>query len=262
MMFQDVERITTHFVNLLQFPNSDYEIHSYSSNDTVEIQISENHDLKFDCVVTNGTVRVLFNTEYEEESLYTKEFDTPIYLLFILSIVYYKAIQSVSDITFLDVLSVIFQAEITNWKELVSAIADCVWIDNHIENKSVFLNDTEIKYDDWNGVVEFGTQKWRIDTDSFSQLVEMCFSLVEYVAVLEEKECNLFLEPSIMENPMEEPIDEENERPTPPMGEPSMEFDDFEEPNEVVEPNTDFEEPNAPSAPSDLDMDFSVPDGL
>lgn len=262
MTFDDVERIATHFVNLLQFPNSDYDIQSYSSNETVEIQISENHDLKFDCVVTNGTVRVLFNTEYEEESLYVKEFDTPIYMLYILSIVYYKSIQSVSDITFLDVMSVILQTEITNWKELVSALADSVWIDNHIENESVFLNDTEITFDDWSGVVTFGTQKWKLDADSFTQIVEMCFSLVEYVAVLEEKDCNLFLEPSVMENPMDEAIDESNDRPNSPNGEPSMEFDDFDEPNEVIEPNDDFEEPNEPDAPADLDMDFSVPQGL
>lgn len=260
MEIQDIQRVIETFIERLQLPESNYSLTTNTDNTFVEFNIALGDELQYCLSIDNGSLRVLYGKDYTSETYYTQTFNSPISLLYQLCVIFFVAVGKQSEMTFNDLLTVILLDEITNWKELAVALAENLGLQAHTENNKVIIEGVTITYDDWIGRITFGENEFEIDKDGYTNLVEAIFSIVEYLANINDKADSLFDESNnVIEEP-EPPVEDDEPQMNIPAGdfeEPNMgglsdvdmdsllEDDEDTEPVEPVE-NTDFSEPIGP----------------
>ena len=192
MVIEDIQRVVTEFIKRVQLPESNYTLSQNTDNNFIEFKIAIDDKLYYCLSIDNGSLRVLYSDGYTSDKYYTQTFTSPIMLLYELCIIFYSAICNTVEMTFNDLLTVVLLNEITNWKELVVALAENLGISAHTENDVAVIDDLTIEYNESIGRLSFGSNEFELEQDSYTSLVEGIFSVVEYVANLQDKADSLF----------------------------------------------------------------------
>lgn len=216
MIIDDIKRTCDNFVKYLQLPNSPYTILESDSSDEIEIQICKGDKLLTAITITLGTVKILFNGEFDEEKFFTKSFNSPIYLLYILLIVYYTVVGENVDLSFNDLLTIVLDDEITNWKDLAISLSNKCMLDCESDMLEVIIEDKKLSYDEGTGIITYGSLEFPIDSSSYTQLVESVFLIIEYIATVKDTQDSFLSEES--EEKLIEEENENNEEESFPMG--------------------------------------------
>lgn len=190
MTTEDMKRVVTAFVNTVRLPTNYYKVSISETNTTMEIQLIDDNALYYDIVVDNSSIHILYNTEYEQEALYTETLTTSVRLFYLLSTIYYMAVAEKIDMTFLDFLSILLEEDINDWQSLVVALADNLKLQSEQQDDVVILQGKELSMD--LNVIEYDSMRYKVDSDSFSSIIEMFFNIVEYAAILVNRQDDLF----------------------------------------------------------------------
>lgn len=266
MTTDDIKRVVEKFITYLQLPESPYTLTESDSSDEVEMQIAKGEELLAAVSITNGSVSILYNGDYDDNKFFKHDFQSPIYLLYIISVVYYSTVCKEISISFDDLMTIVIGEEITNWKDLTVNLAKAVMLNAEADMDDVLLENKKLSYDDYNGKIEYGSLEFQIEPYSYTQLIEAIFLIVEYVATIKETQDSLFTDEA-KDNLIEEEQESEEDVgmgggsfSPPPM-------DDFG--GDDIIGDGDFGDEGAPEpvTPEDaldspVDMDFSMPDGM
>lgn len=250
MTIDTINDVVNEFVKRLQLPECNYSFGISNSENIVELLIMLDENLKVSLSIGNGTIRVIYNDEYSADNYMVLKFLTPITLLYYLCIFFYKVVYSYSDLTFNDVLSVVFLNDIYNWKTLVQGLAENLGMDFIEDEHYVAVNDVEIRYNSFTNTIKIDTQEISLQDTCYTTLVEAMFKCVEYIANIMEVADNLFNveqeESNVIEEEGEDAEGEETNIDID-VNAPSSEGGEIEtaEPVETVE-NETFEEPQGP----------------
>lgn len=247
-----IHDVVEEFAKRLQLPECNYSF-TISNNDTlVELIIMVDGEMKSSLSINNGSIRVVYDDEYGSKDYVILNFITPVTMVYYLCVFFYKAVHTVSDLDFNDILSVIFLNEIYDWKTLLQGLAENVGLSfSDGSDNCVYINDVEIHYSGFLNKIRIDTQEISLKDNSYTTAVEAMFKTVEYIANIAEVADNIF---NIEEesNILEEPSEEEGGGGFP-MGGSETDIDvdvnvpegEEAEPVETVE-NETFEEPQGP----------------
>ena len=248
MTIDTIQNVVEEFVKRLQLPESEYSFLVSSSNNIVELVIFVNGVMNCSLSIGNGTLRVIYDDKYESDKYAIINFITPITLVYYLCVFFYKAVLMNSELSFNDILSVVFFNDVYDWKTLLKAISEDVGLTFYETDKGIEIEGVEVKYNGFVNKIKIDNQEISLKDSSYTTVVEAMFKCVEYVANLNDTADNLFMEeeePEIEESNLLE--DEEGSEANIDMdidvggGEEEVES----EPVPVVE-NEDFSEPQGP----------------
>ena len=104
------------------------------------MQITHNDTMVCSILVYNGSLSILYNTTFEEKTLYTVTFESTVSLLYYLSVAYYshihqrydldnnqlEVLNGEDDFSYLNLLSILLDADIDNWRSLFKTLANAV----------------------------------------------------------------------------------------------------------------------------------------
>lgn len=245
MTTEDMKRVVTAFVNTVRLPTNYYKVSISETNTTMEIQLIDDNALYYDIVVDSSSIHILYNTEYEQEALYTETFTTSVRLFYLLSTIYYMAVAEKIDMAFLDFLSILLEEDINDWQSLVAALADNLKLQAERQDDIVILQGKKLSMD--LDVIEYDDMKYKVDSDSFSSVIEMFFNIVEYAAILVNRQDNLFSDYQT-DNIGNEDSDTQNENNSNNGNKSnSHETSDEKSSNESENPSPEAEDNNMPS---------------
>lgn len=248
MTIDNINNVVNEFTKRLQIPESKYKFMVTSNNDTVELVILIEDEVRMSLKITNGNIKVLYTDKYNADKYVAMEFLTPITLLYQISVLFFAAVKDVIQIDFNKMLSVILLDDVYDWKTLIHALAENLNLRSEIIDNYVMLEDVEIHYSGFENKIRLDDIEISLDNVEYTYIVEAMFKCVEYVANIMDVSDNLFMveeEQDFMEmdNVMEEPngdIDIDvnmDSEPMPQETEPA--------PVEPLETGT-FEEPQGP----------------
>lgn len=255
MTLDDIQRTVEEFTKRLQLPESKYSFAVNIGNEAVEFIIFVNDAAKMSVSIGNGTLRVLYTDGYNSDKYASQKFLTPITLVYWLCILFYGAVASVSEMSFNDLLSVIFLNDIYDWRTLAEGICENVGMEFDRRDDSIFINGVELSYNGFLNQVRIDNQEIKLENSEYTTAVEAIFKCVEYVANVMGAADDLFKDENYEEE--ENNLLEEEGAEAPGGGMPSMDMDvDFgggEMPEEGEAPapvppmeNETFEEPQSP----------------
>lgn len=204
MTIDNILDVVTEFTNRLQLPESKYKFIVTSSNEIVELVIVVEDEAKISLKITNGNVDVLYTDDYTSDKYVAMEFQTPITLLYIMSIMFYAAVKEVAQINFNDLLSIVLLEEVYDWKSLAFALAENLGIDASIEDRYVIINQCEIHYNTYINQIRLDNIEINLDGNSYTDIVEAMFKCVEYIANIAGVADTLFSIPEETEEVEEE----------------------------------------------------------
>ena len=256
MTIDNVLEVVQEFTKRLQLPESRYSFAINNSNEVVELIIFVDGYVKCTLSIGNGTLRVIYDDQYESDRYVSQKFLTPISLVYYLCVFFYNSVSDVSDMDFNDLLSVIFLTEVYDWKTLVEGIAENLGMDYTEDERSAFVNGIEIRYNGFLNKIVIDNTEIMLEESTYTAVVEAMFRCVEYVANVLDMADKLFADDNYSEEPEEEGAEEKESGSSGGSSEMDIDMDidvgdeTGGEPAEVapVEPmeNETFEEPQEP----------------
>lgn len=256
MTIDDVQRVVQEFTKRLQLPESKYSFAVNSGNESVELIIFIGENAVSSLSIGNGTLRVIYDDEYESDKYHVQKFLTPVTLVYYLCVFFYSAVCSVSTMDFNDLLSVIFLNEIYDWRTLLQGITENLGMEFERREDLVFVNGVQVSYNGFLNEIKIDKQEIKLDNSEYTTVVEALFKSVEYIANVMGVADNLFNEEAQAPEEEEETDNllEDNSSPSGG-GDIDMDFDvnveeegnvsESPEPVEPLEPET-FSEPQGP----------------
>jgi len=204
MTIDNILDVVTEFTNRLQIPESKYKFIVTSSNEIVELVIMIEGDVKSSLKITNGNISVLYTDSYNSDQYVAMEFQTPITLLYQISILFYAAVREVVQIDFNELLSIVLLEEVYDWKTLVYALAENLSLNTRIDDNFVVIEQTEIHYNNYTNQIRIDNVEINLDNNEYTDIVEAMFKCVEYIANIMDVADDLFHIPEENEVPEEE----------------------------------------------------------
>ena len=251
MTIDNVVDTVTEFTNRLQLPESKYKFIVTSSNEVVELVIMIEDEAKTSFKITNGNISVLYADSYDADKYVAMEFQTPITLLYQLSILFYATIQDIAQIDFNELLSIVLLEDVYDWKTLVYALAENLNLETEIIDDYVTVSNIELHYNGFVNEIRIDKTEIKLESNEYTDIVEAMFKCVEYIGNILGVSDNLFKVEE--EEPEETNVEEEGGEGD--MGMPSdidmdvdMEMPEGENVGEEAAPvepmeNETFEEP-------------------
>ena len=249
MTIDNIVDVVTEFTNRLQLPESKYKFIVTSSNEIVELVIMIEDDVKSSLKITNGNITVLYTDGYNSDKYVAMEFQTPITLLYQISILFYAAVKDIAQIDFNELLSIVLLEEVYDWKTLVYALAENLGLQTFIDDNFVTVEQCEIHYNNYTNQIRIDNTEINLENNEYTDIVEAMFKCVEYIANIMDVTDTLFKAPeeeeempegeedNVSEGGMDVDMDMDIDMPEEGGGEA--------EPVEPMETET-FEEPQGP----------------
>jgi len=258
MTIDTIKTTVEEFIKRLQLPEAKYSFKTNTSSESIEFMILVNGKLKNSLLLTNGSLKVIYDDKYGSLDYISQDFLTPISLVYYLCIFFFTAVSEISDMDFNDLLSIIFMNEIYDWKTLTQGISENLGLTYKKIDNYVTVNDIPIHYVSFTNTIKIDTTEIKLEDSDYCSIVEAIFKCVEYVANLMDVSDNLFtgVEESTTSNLLEEEGEENDKGEEGSMGDSSggdfnMDIDINEsdsegspEPVETTE-NQTFEEPQS-----------------
>lgn len=259
MDIEIINDVVTEFTKRLQIPESRYDFIITSNTETVELIINVDDSVKCSLSIGNGSLKCLYNDEYNSDEYISIQFLTPITLLYYLLVFFYKTVLEVSELDFNELLSIILLENVVDWKTLVLALCEnvnlsCEIFDNPHEEEYVEIEGMKLHFAGYVNRIVMNDIEINLKDHQYTTVVEAMFKCVEYVANIMDVADNLFNVEEEQDN-LTEMIEETEGGPA---GGGSMNIDmdmgdmpenDMgpEEPEPVEPmPNEDFAEPQGP----------------
>ena len=270
MSFDDISRVCNKFCELLEFSSSQFKVRCLESSDVCEIQLTENEFLTCSIIVTNGSISIYYNGDYNEKELYNLTYSSTIMLLYYLSVIYYVQVFSEDNLeefenpehSYLELLSILLAEDVDNWSSLFAALCKAIDIGYEEQEYGFSVGKCKVVYSEEDGKLTCNKIVISVNEYSVSNFSEAIFSIVEYVATLFNKQDDLYknldfskeeIEASVSmgdESNINIDIDQEPSNVDFDMSSGSSDMDDLLE----------MDEEESSSAPEDLSPDFSEPE--
>lgn len=262
MDIEIINDVVTEFTKRLQLPESRYNFIVTSNAETVELLINVDGAVASSLSIGNGSIKVIYNNDYDSDEYIAIQFITPVSLIYYLSVFFYKTVLEVTTLTFNELLSVVLLEDVYDWKSLVYGLCEnigmmCDIQEGPYEEDCVIIEGMKLHFSGFINQVTINDVEIKLEDHEYTTVVEAMFKCVEYVANILDVADNMFVveeEPvNVMEGEMTEDM------PSAPSGGGDMDIDvdmdmgdmggeeAMEEP-EPVEPmeNEDFTEPQGP----------------
>lgn len=259
MDIETIENVCKEFTKRLQLPESRYDFIITSNTETVELIINVDNEVATSLSIGNGSIKVLYNNDYNSDEYLAITFLTPVSLLYYLCVFFYKTVLEITELSFNELLSVILLDDVYDWKTLVFSLCENLGINATIsespyEEDIVDIEGMALHFSGFLGLITINDVEIKLADKEYTTVVEAMFKCVEYVANVMDLADNLFIVPEESDNVMEGQMEDETGAPSGGMGgdmDIDMDMDmggdnvmEGEEP-EPVEPmeNETFEEP-------------------
>ncbi len=229
MDIETIQSVTEEFTKRLQLPESRYDFVITSNTETVELLINVDGSVACSLSIGNGSIKVIYNNNYNSDEYVAIQFITPVTLIYYLSVFFYKTVLEVITLTFNELLSVVLLEDIYDWKTLVYAICEnlnmqCEILEGPHEEDCVMIEGMKLHFSGFINLITIDSIEIKLEDHEYTTVVEAMFKCVEYVANIMDVADNMF----------------------------SIE----EEPDNVVE--GEFEENDDPSGGMNMDMDVDM----
>lgn len=262
MDIEIINDVVTEFTKRLQLPESRYDFIVTSNAETVELLINVDGAVASSLSIGNGSIKVIYNNDYDSDEYVAIQFITPVSLIYYLSVFFYKTVLEVTTLTFNELLSVVLLEDVYDWKSLVYGLCEnigmmCDIQEGPYEEDCVIIEGMKLHFSGFINQVTINDVEIKLEDHEYTTVVEAMFKCVEYVANILDVADNMFVveeEPvNVMEGEMTEDM------PPAPSGGGDMDMDidmdmggdmgmeegEEPEPVETVE-NEDFTEPQGP----------------
>lgn len=253
MTIDTIQVVVDEFIKRLQLPESRYSFSVNNNNDTIEVIIFIDDEAKCALGIGNGTVRIVYDDEYDSDRYAVQKFITPVMLLYYLCMFFFISVSNVSTMSFNDLLSVILMNDVYDWKTLIQGLSENLGMTFQEEEHGVSINDVPIKYIAFTNTITIDNQEIKLKDDTYTSIVEAMFKTVEYIANIMDVGDNLFSDENYSEDiEMDNLIETESGEMGNPSPEMNLDMDintgEGEVAPEPVEPmeNETFEEPQGP----------------
>ena len=263
MDIETIQNVTEEFTKRLQLPESRYDFVITTNSETVELLINVDGFVGSSLSIGNGSIKVIYNNDYNSDEYVAIQFLTPVSLIYYLSVFFYKTVLEVTTLTFNDLLSVVLLEDINDWKDLVYALCEnlslqCDISENPHEEDYVTIEGMKLHFSGFINQITINDIEIKLPDHEYTTVVEAMFKCVEYVANILDVADNMFVVEEPEDNVMESEMGEDETGGMPSGGggmdvDVDMDMGDMggeetmEEP-EPVEPveNEDFTEPQGP----------------
>lgn len=258
MDIEIIQNVVEEFTKRLQLPESRYDFVVTSNAETVELLINVDGAVGCSLSIGNGSIKVIYNNDYDSDEYIAIQFITPVSLIYYLSVFFYKTVLEVTTLTFNDLLSVVLLDDITDWKSLVFSLCENIGMMCDIQEgpdveDCVIIEGMKLHFSGFINLITINDVEIKLEDHEYTTVVEAMFKCVEYVANILDVADNIFVIDEEPENVME--MEDEMGGPAGGPGGGDVDIDmDMEmggeetgmgeepEPVETVE-NEDFTEP-------------------
>ena len=260
MDIETIQNVVEEFTKRVQLPESRYDFVVTSNSETVELLINVDGSVGCSLSIGNGSIRVIYNNDYDSDEYLSIQFITPVTLIYYLSVFFYKTVLEVTTLTFNELLSVVLLEDIDDWKTLVFAICEnlsmqCEILEGPHEEDCVMIEGMKLHFSGFINLITINDIEIKLEDHEYTTVVEAMFKCVEYVANILDVADNLFVVNEEPDNVIEGEIEEPNEGPSGGPGDMDIDMNmdmggeepmpEEAEPVETVE-NETFEEPQGP----------------
>lgn len=257
MDIEIINDVVTEFTKRLQLPESRYDFIVTSNAETVELLINVDGVVASSLSIGNGSIKVIYNNDYDSDEYVAIQFITPVSLIYYLSVFFYKTVLEVTTLTFNELLSVVLLEDVYDWKTLVYGLCEnigmmCNIQEGPYEEDCVIIEGMKLHFSGFINQVTINDVEIKLEDHEYTTVVEAMFKCVEYVANILDVADNLFVVEEEPENVMEGQMEEGSPAPSGGMDmDVDMDMDmgggedmgmEEPEPVETME-NEDFSEP-------------------